>query len=73
MKNNKLTTRYECKSTGPQNNGLLHKCGFQFEFEQGITPNCPQCGERLAVREHERSVSKLLREGFLKERQNKNT
>ena len=72
MKRSNIKTLYRCKSSGPQNNGLLAQCDFQFAFEQGITPHCPQCGEKLTLKEDERSVSRLLREGFLKERQNKN-
>ena len=67
----KITTLYKCKSVGPKNNGLLECCDFQFAFEIGITPHCPQCGEKLHVQESPRSVSKLLIEGFAKEKRNK--
>ena len=67
----KITTLYKCKSVGPKNNGLLECCDFQFAFEAGMTPHCPQCGEKLALKEHERSVSKILQEGFAKEQRNK--
>jgi len=49
----------------------MKSCDFQFAFEAGMTPHCPQCGEKLAVKEHERSVSKILQEGFAKEQRNK--
>ena len=67
----KITTLYRCKSAGPRNNGLLKNCDFQFAFEDGTTPHCPQCGELLVMKESERSVSRILQEGFAKEKRNK--
>ena len=71
MKRSIIKTLYKCNSVGARNNGLLKSCDFQFAFEIGITPHCPQCGEKLHVQESPRSVSKLLREGFAKEKRNK--
>jgi len=67
----KITTLYRCKSAGPRNNGLLKSCDFQFAFEVGVVPHCPLCGEKLSTQESKNSVSKILREGFLKEKLNK--
>jgi len=71
MKRSIIKTLYKCNSVGARNNGLLKSCDFQFAFEAGMTPHCPQCGEKLALKEHERSVSRLLQEGFAKEQRNK--
>ena len=64
----KITTLYQCKSVGPNNNGLMTECNFQFAFETGFTPHCPLCGEALEVKPSENSVSKLMQQGMREER-----
>ena len=61
---NEIMTLYKCKSKGARNNGLLRSCDFQFEFRDGFTPNCPQCGEKLHIISKGRSVSELMRYGY---------
>ena len=68
-----LTTRWRCTTSGPVNNGRLKSCGFEFVFNDGFTPHCPQCGARMRIISEGLSVSEMLRRGAQLERENKTT
>ena len=59
-----ITTLYKCKALGARNNGLLKTCDFQFEFKDGFTPHCPQCGSPMRIVPNGRSLSELMRLGY---------
>lgn len=59
---------WNCTSVGPQNNGLVQKCEFSFEFP-GIeigNPHCPICSSLLQWKSAGPSVSEFLRRGAKK-------
>ena len=72
MKSN-IRTKWRCTSEGPVNNGRLKVCNFEFIFEAGVTPHCPQCGSHMKVVSNGPSITELLRRGMLEERENKKT
>jgi hypothetical protein len=70
----KKKPNWKCTSQGPQNNGCLDECNFEFYWDpiRFNTPHCPTCGGEMTPIPDGPSVSDLLREGFRRERKKEN-
>jgi hypothetical protein len=61
-----IKPNWKCSAEGPQNNGLLEACGFEYYFDPSVfsSPHCPKCGSRMDWVSTGLSVSQLLQKGL---------